>query len=343
MNVARLDNGKRIFAFSDTHGLHRKLVIPEETEILVCAGDAVEDSLDPEDYTDSLDGINRIRKEVRRINSTVMNTVTDMDEMGDPQMMKKLFDPDTLTNDERFFLSRLSSARGCFEQIFQTPDQFSNGETAIDFFNNELLADAVYFLDVPENSLAPDLQLELAHRLELLSHYLNRQIIIATHSPFLLSMRDAKMISMDSLYISADFYEGSIGGITPVSESPALFMCFLLTSFDASVPEIIRVIKKEEYKVSSDYRRHMVREQTIRGLLAGLIDKDDIEYRIAGRDGTECVLELPDDDILLVFTVTDRDLEEGACNLREEIRHIRIAPFVRVHDFGDRYSLESYV
>ena len=55
MNVARLDNGKRIFAFSDTHGLHRKLVIPEETEILVCAGEAVEDSLDPEDYTDFLD------------------------------------------------------------------------------------------------------------------------------------------------------------------------------------------------------------------------------------------------------------------------------------------------
>lgn len=157
---------------------------------------------------DIMDGINRIRKEVRRINSTVMNTVTDMDEMGDPQMMKKLFDPDTLTNDERFFLSRLSSARECFEQIFQTPDQFSNGETAIDFFNNELLADAVYFLDEPENSLAPDLQLELAHRLELLSHYLNCQIIIATHSPFLLSMRDAKVINMDTVPASVSrWYE----------------------------------------------------------------------------------------------------------------------------------------
>lgn len=151
------------------------------------------------------------------------------------------------------------------------------------------------------------------------------------------------VIRPDSPYISADFSKDSIGGITPVSNNPALFMCFLLTSFDASVPEIIRVIKEEEYKASSDYRRHLVREQTIRGLLTGLIDKDDIEYRMDGREGTKCVLELPDDDILLVFTVTDRDLEEEACNLREEIRHIRIAPFARVHDFGDRYSLESYV
>lgn len=151
------------------------------------------------------------------------------------------------------------------------------------------------------------------------------------------------VIRPDSPYISADFSKDSIGGITPVSNNPALFMCFLLTSFDASVPELIREIKEEEYKASSDYRRYLVREQTIRGLLTGLIDKDDIEYRMDGRDGTKCVLELPDDDILLVFTVTDRDLEEGACNLREEIRHIRIAPFARVHDFGDRYSLESYV
>lgn len=48
-------NGIKIFAFSDTHGMHRKLRIPTDTDILICAGDAVEDDLDPVAYKDFLD------------------------------------------------------------------------------------------------------------------------------------------------------------------------------------------------------------------------------------------------------------------------------------------------
>ena len=33
--------GHRIFAFSDTHGMHRRLHVPEEADILLCAGDVV--------------------------------------------------------------------------------------------------------------------------------------------------------------------------------------------------------------------------------------------------------------------------------------------------------------
>ena len=40
----RLDyKGKHLFAFSDTHGMHRKLSIPRGTDILICAGDVVSD------------------------------------------------------------------------------------------------------------------------------------------------------------------------------------------------------------------------------------------------------------------------------------------------------------
>lgn len=40
----RLDyKGKRLFAFSDTHGMHRELSIPKGTDILICAGDVVSD------------------------------------------------------------------------------------------------------------------------------------------------------------------------------------------------------------------------------------------------------------------------------------------------------------
>lgn len=147
---------------------------------------------------DIMDMINRVRKENERVNRIVAKTETDMDEFDDPQLLSKLFDPDSMNDQERFFISRLDSARESFEALYQRPDQFSNGETAMDFFNNELLADSLYFLDEPENSLAPELQQQLAHRIELLAYYLNCQIIIATHSPFLLSMRGTKIIDLDS-------------------------------------------------------------------------------------------------------------------------------------------------
>lgn len=47
--------GINLFAFSDTHGFHNTLHIPADTDILICAGDAVEDNLNPEDYHDFID------------------------------------------------------------------------------------------------------------------------------------------------------------------------------------------------------------------------------------------------------------------------------------------------
>lgn len=44
----------RIFAFSDTHLMHWDLFIPDKIDVLICAGDAVEDELDPDNYSDFL-------------------------------------------------------------------------------------------------------------------------------------------------------------------------------------------------------------------------------------------------------------------------------------------------
>lgn len=41
-----------IFAFSDTHGNHRALQTPEDADIIICAGDAVEDDLKGGEYDD---------------------------------------------------------------------------------------------------------------------------------------------------------------------------------------------------------------------------------------------------------------------------------------------------
>lgn len=43
--------GHKIFAFSDTHGMYRRLAIPSEADILICAGDACE-GFNPADLQD---------------------------------------------------------------------------------------------------------------------------------------------------------------------------------------------------------------------------------------------------------------------------------------------------
>ena len=48
-------NGINIFAFSDTHGHHRALRVPEDADTIICAGDAVEDDLKGGEYDDFIE------------------------------------------------------------------------------------------------------------------------------------------------------------------------------------------------------------------------------------------------------------------------------------------------
>ena len=48
-------NDSSIFAFSDTHGNHRVLQVPENVDIVICAGDAVEDNLVGDEYDDFIE------------------------------------------------------------------------------------------------------------------------------------------------------------------------------------------------------------------------------------------------------------------------------------------------
>ena len=48
-------NTLNIFAFSDTHGSHRKLQVPENVDILICGGDVVEDNLVGDEYDDFIE------------------------------------------------------------------------------------------------------------------------------------------------------------------------------------------------------------------------------------------------------------------------------------------------
>lgn len=46
---------KLILAFSDTHGHHRDLQVPEDADIIICAGDAVEDDLKGGEYDEFIE------------------------------------------------------------------------------------------------------------------------------------------------------------------------------------------------------------------------------------------------------------------------------------------------
>lgn len=74
----------------------------------------------------------------------------------------------------------------------------SNGETALKYFQQKLMDDTLYCLDEPENSMSPRMQLELAAMLEEQARYFGCQLIIATHSPFLLAMRGARIYDLDA-------------------------------------------------------------------------------------------------------------------------------------------------
>jgi len=82
-------------------------------------------------------------------------------------------------------------------------DGMSNGESAFSYFTHEIRENALYLLDEPENSLSPRLQRELADFLADSARFYGCQLVISTHSPFLLSMKGAKIYDLDSVPVRA--------------------------------------------------------------------------------------------------------------------------------------------
>ena len=75
--------------------------------------------------------------------------------------------------------------------------EHSNGESAFLYFSEKIQDNGLYLLDEPENSLSPERQQELLKFLEDSARFFGCQFIIATHSPFLLSMKGAKIYDLD--------------------------------------------------------------------------------------------------------------------------------------------------
>ena len=78
----------------------------------------------------------------------------------------------------------------------------SNGESASFYFTSRIQDGGLYLLDEPENSLSARLQLELARFLEDSARFYGCQFVIATHSPFLLSLKGARIYDLDRTPVS---------------------------------------------------------------------------------------------------------------------------------------------
>ena len=109
-----------------------------------------------------------------------MRTLDDYDEM------KKM-------NEAR----RLTQSQYIRENMMNNVPEHSNGESAFIYFTEKIQDNGLYFLDEPENSLSPERQLELMEFLENSVRFFGCQIVMATHSPFLLSIKEAKIYDLD--------------------------------------------------------------------------------------------------------------------------------------------------
>lgn len=97
---------------------------------------------------------------------------------------------------------RKTQSRYAREHVMKNVRTFSNGESALQYFQMRLKDNNLYLLDEPENSLSPAHQQELAQQLNDQARFFGCQFVIATHSPFLMALPHAKVYDLDSVPVA---------------------------------------------------------------------------------------------------------------------------------------------
>ena len=96
-------------------------------------------------------------------------------------------------------MRRMSASQYVKHKIGEEQRTYSNGENAFRYFVDAIQPGGLYLLDEPENSLSPEMQLQLTHYLLSMARFYKCQFVIATHSPFILSIPHAKIYNMDEM------------------------------------------------------------------------------------------------------------------------------------------------
>ena len=92
---------------------------------------------------------------------------------------------------------RKTQSRFVRGELIDNVREYSNGESAFVYFTEKIGENGLYLLDEPENSLSPKRQMELMSFIEDSARFFGCQFIISTHSPFLLSMKGARIYNLD--------------------------------------------------------------------------------------------------------------------------------------------------
>ena len=132
------------------------------------------------------DGIARKREELFEDYLETKYSSFRMNSLEDYEQLKKV----NMTRSK-------TQSRYVRKQLMGNVREHSNGESAFLYFSEKIKENGLYLLDEPENSLSPEKQQELVRFLEDSARFYGCQFLIATHSPFLLSIRNAKIYDMD--------------------------------------------------------------------------------------------------------------------------------------------------
>lgn len=131
-------------------------------------------------------GINRKREEMLEDYLEVKYSHFQMKSLDDYEQLRKVN------------MARSNSqSKYIRKNLMDNVREHSNGESAFLYFSDKIKENGLYLLDEPENSLSPEKQQELLKFIEDSARFFGCQFIIATHSPFLLSMKGAKIYDMD--------------------------------------------------------------------------------------------------------------------------------------------------
>ena len=143
------------------------------------------------------EGVDRRREELYREYEATRNVYGT----NDGFQMRSLADYDELKRRNEIRSGTKSSYVS--KRLPKETDGRSNGESAYVYFTQKITEKALFLLDEPENSLSPMLQAELVSFLTDSARFYGCQFIISTHSPFLLSMRDAAVYDLDATPVTS--------------------------------------------------------------------------------------------------------------------------------------------
>lgn len=144
--------------------------------------------------------------DIRRINSgidskrdSIINEWIELRSENSDTSLHGIEDYDRWKNVRDARNKSISQSQYIRSRLMRNVTERSNGESALSMFVDAIHDNALYILDEPENSLSPANQLELKYFLEDSVRHHGCQFIISTHSPFLLSLKGARIYNLDSI------------------------------------------------------------------------------------------------------------------------------------------------